>query len=216
MNKRALALRLARYNETLDKVNWIARWRETMSGHDAPRFADRYELYQHVNGSLGDGPITYLEFGVASGKSLRAWVEQQRHPDSRFVGFDTFTGLPENWNQAFGKGAFSMDGAPPPIDDPRIRFVAGMFQQTLRPFLRDLTVRGRLVVHMDADLYSSTLYVLTQLDAIMPAGTVLLFDEFQSFLHEFRAWHDYLAAYGRTWKLLGLARGGVHAAVELT
>jgi len=89
------------------------------------------------------------------------------------------------------------------------------FKKPCGPFLNGADLDGRLVVNLDADLYSATLFVLTQLDARMASGTVLLFDEFQSVLQEFRAWHDYLASYQRKWKLLALAAGGDHAAVEL-
>lgn len=216
MNKRDIALRIARYSELLDKMNWLARWRTMLGTRDVPAVADRYALYEHVQARLGPGPITYLEFGVHTGKSLKAWVRTNRDPASRFVGFDTFTGLPEDWNKTFAKGAFSTNGVPPAIDDDRVSFQIGMFQQTLRPFLQSHRLTGRLVIHLDADLYSATLYPLTQLDAYMPAGTILLFDEFQSYLHEFRAWHDYVSAYGRQWQVLAWANKGVHTALELT
>ena len=216
MNKRDLAVRVARYSETLDKLNWIARWREMVEPRTAPMLDDRYALYTHVMGMLGAAPITYLELGVASGKSMRAWVDQHTHAASQFHGFDTFEGLPEDWNASFAKGHFSTGGTPPAIEDPRLTFHKGLFQQTLRPFLATAELAPQLVVHMDADLYSATLYALTQLDAFMPAGTFILFDEFQSYLHEFRAWHDYVSAYGRRFELVGFARRGVHAAVRLT
>lgn len=216
MNKRDIALRFAHYNELLDKVNWLARWRAMMSVTPIEEVADRYALYEHVQRMLGPGAITYLEFGVHTGKSLRAWLASNRAAASRFVGFDTFTGLPEHWNQTFRQGAFSTGGNPPAIDDPRVEFEIGLFQNTLRPFLKTFEPRGHLVVHLDADLYSATLYALTQLDAHMPAGTILVFDEFQSYLHEFRAWYDYISAYCRAWRPLAWAHRGVHIAIELT
>ncbi len=217
MNKRDLARRVARYSQTTDKLNWIARWESMVQPQDAPMLGDRYELYRFLHDRVGDEPITYLEFGVASGDSIRAWAGLNRHPGSTFHGFDTFEGLPESWNSTFPEGSFSTGGVPPQIDDPRVRFSTGLFQDTLRPFLEHLDPgETRLVVHMDADLYSATLYALTQLDHLMPAGTIVLFDEFQSYLHEFRAWHDYQNAYGRPFTFLALASGGVNVAVELT
>lgn len=215
MNKRDVAFAVARYSETTDKLNWVARYKALMTGRECPQVTDRYALYRLVRDRIGAGPLTYLEFGVASGKSMRAWVDGNGHPDSRFVGFDTFTGLPEAWNHRYGKGAFSQDGKVPEFGDPRVSFQVGLFQDTLRPFLRTFAARGQLVVHMDADIFTSTLYVLTQLDAYMPSGTVLLFDEYQSFLHEFRAWHDYLQAFRRTFVLIGQATRGIHTAVFL-
>jgi O-methyltransferase len=217
MNKRTLALRVARYSEALDQLNWAARWRAMVNANRAgvPMLVSRYELYEYINTAVEADPITYLEFGVSSGETLRSWVKLNANVASRFVGFDTFFGLPEDWNKTKPQGSFSTGGQLPTIDDARVSFQVGLFQETLRPFLNGVDLDGRLVVHLDADLYSATLFVLTQLDARMASGTVLLFDEFQSVLQEFRAWHDYLASYQRKWKLLALAAGGDHAAVEL-
>ena len=217
MEKRALAVRVARYSQTLDQLNWAARWRAMIKVKHAgaPALPSRYAMYEYINTAVEAEPVIYLEFGVSSGESLRSWIALNTNVASRFVGFDTFLGLPEDWNHKNPQGTFSTNGRPPPIDDRRVSFQVGLFQATLRPFLNEADLDGRLIVHLDADLYSATLFVLTQLDAHMPSGTVLMFDEFQSVIHEFRAWHDYISAYQRKWKLLALANGGAHAAVEL-
>src|SRR5277367_3439257 len=46
---------------------------------------------------LNQRPVNYLEFGVYRGESMRSWLASLSRPDSRFAGFDTFTGLPERW-----------------------------------------------------------------------------------------------------------------------
>ncbi len=216
MNKRELAFKIAQYSETLDKLNWVARWRDMMAprSNGVPVFDERVALFGHVNQLVGERPVTYLEFGVASGGTMRAWVELNKHPQSRFHGFDTFEGLPDDWNTRYKRGAFSTHGKLPDIGDDRVELHVGLFQDTLRPFLSVHELRGQLVVHLDADIYSATLFALTQLDAHMPAGTIVMFDEYQSFLHEFRAWADYLVAYRRDFKLLGYATRGVRAAVQ--
>ena len=125
------------------------------------------------------------------------------------IGLDTFTGLPEAWAswRTAPQGRFDAGGAPPVIDDPRVSFRIGLFQ-TLPGLLRELPelLRGRaLVVHMDADLHSSTIYALTQLDPFLP-GVVLVFDEWANPLHEFRALHDYCRAYRREYEVLAVWR----------
>ena len=73
-----------------------------------------------------------------------------------------------------------------------------------------------LIVHLDADLYSSTLYVLTQLDRCLVPGTILIFDEFSQVTGEFKAWRDYTTAYGRRGRVLGHAGTFYeHVAIEV-
>ncbi len=174
-----------------------------------PYFPDRFDLYELVNRRIGAGvTIDYLEFGVFTGKSMRKWVSMNTAPDSRFVGFDTFTGLPEDWVFASGKleaGYFSTDGKTPNIDDPRVRFVKGKFQDTLGEFARTFQPRGQLVLHCDADLYSATLFVLATLHDFIKPGTIIVFDEFGSVNEEFRAFIDYTRSYGTKLQPLGWA-----------
>lgn len=61
--------------------------------------AKRYELYKYVLNKyeLESKEIDYLEFGVSGGDSFRWWVDHLKNENSRFFGFDTFEGLPEDW-----------------------------------------------------------------------------------------------------------------------
>lgn len=179
-------------NQNAKVSSWIRKHRAATPGFDG-----RESLYNHLSREvIGEAPIDYLEFGVREGGTMRSWLRLNAHPDSRFFGFDTFTGLPEKWG-TWDKGAFDAGGKLPEIDDDRVQFLPGLFQQTLPGFLRDFTPRSRLVINNDSDLYSSTLYVLTVLHALLVPGTIVIFDEFSSPLHEFRAFHDFLAAYMR-------------------
>ncbi|HTU80816.1 MAG TPA: TylF/MycF/NovP-related O-methyltransferase [Candidatus Acidoferrales bacterium] len=200
LRKRIAASVFRRYSPALDSLNANARVSEWIA-RNAPQVrvvADKWALYDYLNDDvLGPGAIDYLEFGVYRGASMRGWLQRNRHPESRFVGFDSFEGLPERWGRDFATGAFDTGGRLPDIDDPRVSFVKGWFQQSLRGFLRDFQPRNRLVVHNDSDLYSSTLYVLATLDPWIVPGTVLIFDEFSTPLHEFRAFADYTSAFVR-------------------
>lgn len=170
-------------------------------------YRNRYRLYEYLIRTLelSDRPLTYLEFGVASGSSIRWWLEHSGHPDSTFRGFDVFTGLPEKW-ETQSKGAFSTEGKVPEVDDERCRFIAGLFQETIGDFLAstDTSVLPRpWVIHLDADLYSSTLFVLFTLHPHMLPGDMLMFDEFSSYEHEFRALEDFTAATDLKYHLFG-------------
>jgi len=96
----------------------------------------REKLYEYVidKFKLNDESIDYLEFGVSKGISFRWWVNRITNSESRFFGFDTFTGLPEDWG-IFKAGAMSNGNEPPKIDDNRVEFYQGLFQQTLLAFL---------------------------------------------------------------------------------
>ncbi len=155
----------------------------------------RYNIYDFLlNEEKCDGPITYLEFGVAAGRSFKWWVEHNKNPQSTFDGFDTFTGLPEDWN-VFKAGAMSADGKFPEVNDERATFHKGLFQDTLPNFLKTVKEDSRKVVHMDADLYTSTLYVLTSVAPHLRKGDIILFDEFTVPTHEFMAFTQFLASY---------------------
>jgi hypothetical protein len=48
---------------------------------------------------------------------------------------------------------------------------------------------------VDADLYSSALFILASMAGRLRAGDVVLFDEFSDALHEYRAFQDASAAF---------------------
>jgi Macrocin-O-methyltransferase (TylF) len=136
--------------------------------------------------------------GVYKGHSIRFWSQMNRDPQSRFIGFDSFEGLPEDFTKKFTKATFDLGGAMPQIDDERVSFVKGWFQTTLPGFLNGFTPKSRLVVHNDGDLYSSTLFTLASLTTLLVPGTVLIFDEYSHLTHEFRAFADYRSAFWRS------------------
>ena len=98
----------------------------------------RYKLYEFVfTEKKLDTAINYLEFGVSGGYSFSWWVKRNTDPGSTFTGFDTFEGLPEDWG-GFRKGAMSTRSQLPQIDDNRVSFKKGLFQETLPDFLKTL------------------------------------------------------------------------------
>lgn len=158
----------------------------------------RKQLYQYINSTIGNIGITYCEFGVYKGASIKYWSQLNTNESSQFIGFDTFTGLPEDWDNFTGgllKGTFDTKGQVPNIKDERVIFQKGLFQETLPEFLNTFKISNLLIINIDADLYSSTLYVLTKAHNILKKGSIIIFDEFSSVLHEFRAFEDYCKAY---------------------
>ena len=129
-------------------------------------------------------PGLMLELGVFSGKSI--WVIAQRTP--RVVhGFDSFEGLPEEVGP-WTKADFDLGGRIPSIDDPRVRFYKGWFSDVLPHY--QVPAHDVLVMNMDADIYSSTAYVLRHFRPWIKQGTYIYFDEFNHVDQEPRAFHE--------------------------
>jgi O-methyltransferase len=178
-------------------------------------YAKRYHLYDYIfKEKKLDGPINYLEFGVSGGHSFRWWLKKNQDPGSRFTGFDTFEGLPEEWG-GFQAGAMSTGSMIPATDDPRASFEKGLFQDTLPGFLSKMGREGRIVLMMDADLYTSTLYVLTSMAPFLKPGDIVFFDQFNVPRHEFLAFTDFTNSYYRKMKLLGAANNYYFCAFEV-
>jgi O-methyltransferase len=190
------------YSAFIDRVNrqpLLDGFRKTNS--DGPAFPSREDMWSFI-AAQAPGAIDYLEFGVHRGHSILYFARENRSPDSRFFGFDCFTGLPEDWNRNYPRGHFDTGGRVPETTDTRVAFVVGLFQDTLPKFLAEYRTGNRIIVNIDCDLYSSALYCLTKLDPVLPPGTIVIFDEFGSVLHEFRAVQDYLSSYRRGFKVI--------------
>lgn len=64
--------------------------------------------------------LIYLEFGVYNGRSLKYFSKNFVNKDSKFIGLDTFEGLPTDWTTAkIPKGSYSTFGKLPDIKDKR-------------------------------------------------------------------------------------------------
>ena len=145
-----------------------------------------------TNENLDD--FIYLEFGVYKGTTMKWWLENNKNANAQFYGFDTFEGLPEAWGH-YEKGGMTVNHQFPDITDSRVKFIKGLFQDTVLNFTKSTELNKKLIIHIDADLYSSTLFVLTTLAQYMKKGDIIIFDEFNVPNHEFRAWQDFVNSY---------------------
>jgi hypothetical protein len=178
-------------------------------------YQDRFKLHEFVIAEeIGNCSIDYLEFGVANGIAIEWWVNRIKNPASRFYGFDVFTGLPENFG-VMKKHHYDTEGETPNIKDDRVKFIKGLFQDSLPSFLINYNSQQRKVIHMDADLYSSTLFVLTKLLPILKKDDIIIFDEFGVPTHEFRAFTDIISSYKLNFELLGAVNNYLQIAIKL-
>ena len=165
-----------------------------------PVFERREDLWTK---SFTNDPVTYVEFGVHQGYSIEHFAEKNKNKNSIFIGLDSFEGLPEDWG-SMPKGSFDNKGVMPQTDDPRISFIKGWFQNTWDQLASSLTRADTLIVHYDADLYSSTLFALSKMDALNKPY-IAIFDEFAG--HEARALHNYIQSYGASVSFIGKTLG---------
>lgn len=182
-------------------IGWIWRNKKKIEYNDfySPirDYSKRYELYEFVCNKISSNTqrIVYLEFGVAEGASFNWWMKHNFNEGSRFYGFDTFEGLPEKWGTFYEKGDMRFE-MPAPYDN-RGKFYKGLFQDTLHNAIQENMERmanpgAQRIILMDADLYSATIFTLSQLYPYLRKGDLILFDEFSVAMHEFKAYTEFV------------------------
>mmetsp|Transcript_13757 Transcript_13757/g.26196 ORF Transcript_13757/g.26196 Transcript_13757/m.26196 type:complete len:427 (+) Transcript_13757:110-1390(+) len=124
-----------------------------------------------------------ISAGMIADHSAKVW-QRTGFQQPRLFGFDSFQGLPRHWGN-LEKGAFGLDSSTAPVVR-NAEFVVGWFNETVEPFLQGAECATAFagqgapriaLVHMDADLYESTLLVLELLTPYLRNGTILIFDD---------------------------------------
>jgi len=143
----------------------------------------------------------FLEFGVHKGASVNLIARKLRDLGGGWVyGFDSFRGLPEIFPTTFiaPVGCFQLNGLPHVEDN--VELVVGWFNETLPKFLRRELQGPLRLLHLDADLWSSTWEVLSNLQPYITSGCLIVIDDFINFWnfhrHGFRALSNFLYATG--------------------
>lgn len=179
-------------------------------------YSRRIKLYEEVSKSekLDTSSIDYFEFGVCGGHSFKWWLDHNKSADSKFYGFDTFEGLPENFGP-FAKGSMAVALESLNINDLRASFYKGLFQDTLVPFLDQYKSDRKKLIHLDADLFSATIFSLSQLYRYLNDGDILLFDEFAVPKHEFMAFKIFTESFYMNYEVIGAANNYLFLAVKI-
>ena len=126
-----------------------------------------------VKKSIPEKP--FYEFGVWRASSFKYFIKVFK----KGYGFDTFTGLPEDWLGENGSvaqkaGTYTSDENVPKIKGGE--FIVGKFEDTLPVFFSESRPMAS-VINFDADLYSSTICALNFSKSVMDKDTILVFDE---------------------------------------
>jgi O-methyltransferase len=169
--------------------------------------------YVKVAGFGGEIPQTYFEFGCHSGRTFSAAARAARFlggGNFEFYAFDSFEGLPDvtsNEDGIFTKGEFSTSKSDfmkvveksSGISLSESSIIKGFYDDSLT-----LSLQQKLpkigILHIDVDLYSSTVSVLNFVKPLICPGTVILFDDWYCFppskvLGEKKAFIEFLAKY---------------------
>ncbi len=145
----------------------------------------------------------WLEFGVWKGDSINKIAQ---FTDKKIFGFDSFTGLPEDWREGKTQGRYDVGGMLPEVRD-NVELFAGWFADTLPAFLEKHPGNVALL-HVDCDIYNSTKTVLTLLRERIVPGTVIVFDELFNYPeyrdHEIKAFYEFLAETGAGFEWIGI------------
>lgn len=145
----------------------------------------------------------YFEMGVCIGKTINFIAAL--NPTQTIYGFDSFEGLPEDWDrddQVIPMGTFALKN---PDEMPfvlhNVKLYKGWFKESLPAFKKNFFNGSQLAfLHIDCDLYSSTVDVFEALDENIVPGTIIVFDELYNYpgaeRHEFKAFTEFLRRSG--------------------
>ena len=199
------AMRRKALNETLCFVE------EEMPG--AKPFRSKFSLLEaalQLRPHLG----LICEFGVYSGSTINFIAS---HVSTPVYGFDSFEGLPEDWQPGVGKGTFRMTSL------PRVRrnvtLIKGWFDDTFPLFAREHEGNCSFL-HIDCDLYSSTKAVFQVFGGRIVKGTVIVFDEFFNYpgwkKGEFLAFQEFVSTNSVQFEYLGYVMTNEQVAIRIT
>jgi len=214
--------RMARDLATQDTVRY-------MQEHDLEDLKDcvtDYDLYEWVvTTQLNEKLLSFglvLEFGTATGRTLNQFAYWL--PNNIIFGFDSWQGLPEKFND-LPAGHFAQ---PLPEVLPNCKLIQGWFGErpdqdqsgipdcTAQTFANSNPIA---LLHLDADLYSSTKTVLDAFAKQIVPGTVILFNEYWNHptwrKHEYKAWQEHVAKYNIKYEYIGYASDHQEVAIRV-
>jgi hypothetical protein len=178
---------------------------------DAPYFEKHPQLVSYALSRIETEGLN-LEFGVGRGKSMR-WIAP--NVEGKVHGFDSFEGIQEHWN-GNPIGSFAQKRMPKVPEN--VEFHVGYFDATLPGFL-DKHPEPVAFLHVDCDLYSSTVTIFEALRDRLQPGAIVLFDEYYNFhrwqQHEFRAFQEFVAREGVKYEYIAFSVTGQQVAVRI-
>ena len=173
-------------------------------------FFNRWDFYDAVV-DLTDKSRMFYEFGVWNGISFKYLINTFK----KGFGFDTFTGIPEDWHHE-SAGTYSSFGLVPKIDGGK--FIVGEFKDTLPKFFSEKRPLASLI-NFDADLYSSTLCALNYSNKVIDEKSILIFDEFLMSEHwekdEYKALNEFCNNLNISYEVIAVSLFSKQVAIKL-
>ena len=136
----------------------------------------------------------FLEFGVYTGESMLHFYDiyHKNNIKSTFYGFDSWKGLPKelvdkNNPTVWCEGQFTTNGFVNPelLNKPNIHLFNGWFLETLTDSLAEtLGEKSVGLVHMDCDIYTSTIQCLEFLiqHNLLADESIIIYDDWGAYL----------------------------------
>jgi len=169
----------------------------------AKSFSDAFALLDESLRFASQERGLFCEFGVYSGSTINFIASRLKNV---IYGFDSFEGLPEDWQPGVQKGTFRMDRLPRVRNN--VKLIQGWFQDTLPAFVSEHR-EPCAFLHIDCDLYSSTKTVFEAFGDQIGKDTVMVFDEFFNYpgwkRGEFLAFQELISARRFHFEYLGYA-----------
>lgn len=195
---------------------------EKESNHLTNYFENHWKLREFVITRVpAEGML--LEFGVNRGRSANyiSGLLDQLGDNRNYFGFDTFTGLTEDWGGVAPAGTFDRNGIPPELNK-RVSLVEGDILETLSPFL-EKSSEPIAFVHIDTDTYTPCAHILQKAKKYFANGTIILFDELLGYpnyeRHELKALSENLPRESYRFLVFGVASPRanlIKAAIQIT
>jgi O-methyltransferase len=116
------------YSATLDRINRRPCWQTFVQENSrAPAFTKRETMWCSSSAAL-QPRLIISSFSAHHGHSIMYFAVNDTSARSHFFGFDTFTGLPEDWNNDYKRGHFDAGARLAKTADLHVTYVAGMFR----------------------------------------------------------------------------------------
>lgn len=198
----------------VDSVKWIENY-----ASNALIMETKYHVHDYVINKLAHQKGIFLEFGVFEGESINRFSSAL--PDIKFIGFDSFEGLQEDWSGSpMAKGHFSIGGILPKVNN-NVSLNKGWINKTLPNFLNNNSMDDLLCVNIDVDTYETTVEIFEIIRPYLPKRKIyFLFDELVAYPNwqngEFKALQESTHKFNLNYEFIAFGKHTALVEIDFT